>query len=132
MTETGRYLLDATVLIDISKEIEPISSSVRDWLSESADVGVCGVVVTEFFAGLRPDQRLRWQSFVERLDFWEVTPQMAMQAGVYRYTFARRGTALSTTDALIAAIAVNVGATLVTGNVKDFPMTELVLMKTGR
>lgn len=104
---------------------------VHGWMAELADVGVCGVVVTEFFAGLRPDQRLGWASFTERLAFWDVTPQIAIQAGVYRYIYARRGTTLATTDALIAAIAVSVGATLVTGNVKDFPMTELSLLPTG-
>jgi predicted nucleic acid-binding protein len=132
VTATDRYLLDATVLIDISKEHEPISSRVYRWLAELADVGVCGVVVTEFFAGLQPEQRLRWETFVERLAFWVVTPQIAMQAGIYRYVYARRGTTVATTDAIIAATAVSVGATLVTGNVKDFPMPELSLMPTGR
>jgi predicted nucleic acid-binding protein len=132
VTATGRYLLDATVLIDISKEHEPISSTVFRWLVELAEVGVCDIVITEFFAGLRPEQRPRWERFVERLAFWDVTPQIAKHAGIYRYTYARRGTTLATTDAIIAATAVTVGATLVTGNVKDFPMPELSLMPTGR
>jgi predicted nucleic acid-binding protein len=132
VTATGRYLLDATVLIDISKKHEPISSIVYRWLADLTEVGVCGVIVTEFFAGLRPEQRPRWAMFVERLEFWDVTPQIAMQAGIYRFTFARRGTTLATTDAIIAATAVSVGATLVTGNVKDFPMSELSLMSTWR
>ena len=95
-------------------------------------MGVCGVVITEFFTGLQPEQRPRWETFVERLAFWNITPQIAMQAGLYRYTYARRGTTLATTDAIIAATAVSVGATLVTGNVKDFPMPELSLIRTGR
>lgn len=131
MTATGRYLLDATVLIDISKDHEPISSMIHQWLADLVEVGVCGVVVAEFFAGLRPEQQPRWATFVERLAYWELTPHVAIQAGIYRYTYARRGTTLATTDAIIAATAVSVGATLVTGNVKDFPMPELSLLPTG-
>lgn len=131
MTTTGRYLLDTTALIDISKEIEPISSHIRGWLDGPEEVGICGVVVAEFFTGLRPNERPLWVSFVDRLAFWDVTRRMAIQAGMYRYHHARLGVTLSTTDTLIAAVAVSVGATLVTRNIKDFPMNELSLLELG-
>jgi hypothetical protein len=50
VTATDRYLIDRTALIDISKEIEPISSQIREWLAGPDEVGTCGVVVAEFFA----------------------------------------------------------------------------------
>jgi len=128
VTAPGRYLLDTTVLIDLSKEIEPISSQVHRWLAGSDDVGICGVVAAEFFAGLRSEERPPWVTFVNRLVFWEVTRRIAIEAGMFRYRYARLGITLTTTDALIASVALNVGATLVTRNVKDFPMPGLSLM----
>lgn len=46
-------------------------------------------------------------------------------AGGWRSDFASRGITLSQSDCLIAAAALGVGATLATGNPKDFPMSEL-------
>ena len=131
MTTIDRYLLDTTALIDISKEIEPISSQIREWLAGPDEVGTCGVVVAEFFAGLRPNEQLPWITFIDRLAFWEITRPIAIQAGVFRYHHARLGETLSTTDTLIAAVAVGVGATLVTRNTKDFPMNEVSVIRLG-
>ena len=50
VTAIDRYLIDRTALIDIPKEIEPISSQIREWLAGPDEVGTCGVVVAEFFA----------------------------------------------------------------------------------
>jgi predicted nucleic acid-binding protein len=128
VTAAGRYLLDTSALIDVSKEIEPTSSQVRRWLTGSSEVGTCGVVVAEFFAGLSANERSMWMPLIDRLAFWETTRRSAVLAGIYRYQFARLGKALSTPDTIIAAIAVNVGATLVTRNVKDFPMSDLSVL----
>jgi predicted nucleic acid-binding protein len=51
----------------------------------------------------------------------------AMQAGQDRYRYTRQGKAIAITDALLAAVARERHAILVTGNVKDFPMDDLVL-----
>jgi len=49
-----------------------------------------------------------------------------------RYRFARRGTAVSTPDALIAATALSIDATLLTEPPKHFPMAELRLLSARR
>lgn len=48
-------------------------------------------------------------------------------AGTWRRDFAQRGVTLSQADCLVAAAAVTVGATLATGNPKDFPMAEVTI-----
>lgn len=48
-----------------------------------------------------------------------------MLAGAWRRAFADRGVTLAQADCLIAAAAAGVGATLATGNPKDFPMDGL-------
>src|SRR5689334_20167279 len=111
--EQNRYLLDTTVLIDISKNIEPTSMRVRGWLEGPNEVGVCDVVVAEFFAGLPHAQRAIWARFISRLAYWTAEPDVAIQAGIYRHEHARIGRTLSTPDVLIAALAVSLGAVLV-------------------
>ena len=48
-------------------------------------------------------------------------------AGEWRRSFAERGVTLAQADCLVAAAAVGVGATLATGNPKDFPMEGLAV-----
>lgn len=124
-----RYLLDTTVLIEASRHREPALSWVQEALRKSDEVGACAVTVAEFFAGLRPDERPRWDAFVAELSYWATTREMARQASIYQYTYARLGRTILTADALIAATTVAVGATLVTDNTKDFPMPEIKTMR---
>jgi predicted nucleic acid-binding protein len=124
-----RFLVDTTVLIDVSRHREPALTWLRNALQRPDEVGVCAVTVAEFFAGLRPDERARWEAFIGQLTFWVTTRDMAQQAGSYRYDYARRGRVIPTADAIIAATAAAVGATLVTDNAKDFPMPGLSLIQ---
>ena len=50
---------------------------------------------------------------------------MSQRAGRIKYEWARKGHSLSLADVLIAATALHYGLTLITDNVKHFPMPEL-------
>jgi hypothetical protein len=49
-------------------------------------------------------------------------------AGQWRYDFARQGVTLHIADALIAAVAMEEEASLITANLKDFPMSGLQVL----
>lgn len=127
MSVAARYLLDTTVLIDISKEAQPISAQIDALLRGVDVVGVCAVNVAEFFSGLAPADRVPWFAFIDRLTYWEISTATASQAGILRYASARQGRTVSTQDALIAATAIQEGASLITRNVKDFMIRGLSL-----
>jgi predicted nucleic acid-binding protein len=86
------------------------------------------VAVAEFYAGIRPVQRVEWQQFLDRLVHRDVTRQIAVRAGILRYDLARRGTTLPIADALIAATAFEYGATLVTANIRHFTLPGLEIL----
>ena len=52
---------------------------------------------------------------------------MARLAGLLKRDLARKGTTVTVADATIAAVALVHELTLMTDNVKDFPMNELRL-----
>ena len=58
--------------------------------------------------------------------YWDISRETAVRAGAYRYIYARQGVAISAQDAIIAAVAVEIGATVLTANPKHFPMLEVV------
>jgi tRNA(fMet)-specific endonuclease VapC len=124
----SRYLLETDALIDFSKGREPATSRILQLIEQGDELGVCAVNVAEFFAGLPPSDRPYWQRVFSTLAYWEVSIAAAWHAGEWRYDFARRGRALPVTDTLIAAVAVEQGATILTANVADYPMAGVSLL----
>ncbi len=120
MTEAAPYLIDTTVLIDMTRRREPVRSWLDDTLRTPAVVAVSVVSIAETLAGTAPFDRVPTRRFFRSLAIWPVTEEIAVAAGIMRYDRARRGFALHTPDALIAATALTIAAVLVTSNVRHF------------
>lgn len=128
MTQAAAHLLDTTALIDFSKGFEPSRTKILALIDAGQQLAVCCVSVAEFFAGLTPTERPPWQRFFATLPYWDITPGAAEQAGIWRYEYRLQGIQLATTDALVAAIAWQRQAILITNNTKHYPMPEVQLM----
>lgn len=126
----SRFLLDTTTLIDFSKRREPAFSLVYCLLHDGDEVGVSPINVAEFYAGLGSAELEAWDAFFEPLSLWPIGLAAAKRAGRFRYEYRRRGMTLSATDTLVAAVALEQRETIVTNNVKDYPMDEIVLLPT--
>jgi tRNA(fMet)-specific endonuclease VapC len=123
-----RYLLDTNVLIDFSKGIETVTEQLLGWIDSTDIVAVCAISVAEFSAGLTPDQAAQAAPFLDSLTYFDISRHAASRAGQDRYSFARAGVTITITDALLAAVAREYAATLVTSNLKDFPMEDVPLL----
>ncbi len=129
MSASALYLLDTTVLIDVARGKEPATSLLGDTLRRSDQICVSAVAVAEFFAGVRPVQRVEWQDLIDGLTYWDVTEEIAIRAGILRYDLASQGRIILIPDALIAATAIVYGAPLATANIKDFSVPWLVTLR---
>ncbi|HEU4758431.1 MAG TPA: PIN domain-containing protein [Dehalococcoidia bacterium] len=125
----AQYLLDASVLIDWlngrRQAVELLDGLVR----RGEVLAVNAIAIAETFSGLSAEDRELAEPVLRTLEFWDIDFEVARLAGTYRYTYARSGRPLSVPDVLMAAHAVARDAALVTGNVRDFPMPELRLLK---
>lgn len=83
--------------------------------------------VEEIVRGLRPSETEVASELFDGLDILPIRRREGRRAGQWRGEFAARGVTLWQADCLIAAAAVETGATLVTGNPKDFPMPGVVV-----
>jgi predicted nucleic acid-binding protein len=99
----------------------------RRMLEAGEDLGVCPVTITEFYAGLEPALHSGWTQFFAELTFWPISRDAWVQAGIWRHAFARQGAQLATVDTLVAAVAQEVGAVIVTSNARDNPMGVALL-----
>jgi predicted nucleic acid-binding protein len=119
------YLLDTDAVIDFFKGFPSSVELIQQLFQQGENLCTCAVVMAVVYAGLNPTERGRGEELLGSLRFFATSPGAARQAGLWRYAFARQGVQLATTDCLIAAVAHERGATLVTGNMDDYPMPEL-------
>jgi predicted nucleic acid-binding protein len=120
-----RYFLDTTFLIDVLRGQPEAGRRLSRLFEEGDAIYVNEIVVCEVASGshVRPDPDLH--GLLRPLEFIQPGPESAVEAGQWRAEARRRGWTLSLSDALIAAAARAVEATLLTRNVRDFALTPV-------
>jgi predicted nucleic acid-binding protein len=126
------YLLDSDAVIDYLNRFPPTLLLLRSLNDGGETLCTCDVVLAEVYAGLQPAGEKPASEFLPTLRFLTSSAVAAEQAGRWRYAFNRQGRPLPLTDALIAATALTHRATIVTGNVRDFPMPEVGVLQLPR
>lgn len=115
-----RYLLDATVLIDHANGDQPATALMAQLFEEGHLLYACDVVTCEALSGGDDDDVRHIKVLLEALEFVETTPAAARWAGESRRQGRAAGTRRATADALIAGVAIDFDATVVTRNAADF------------
>ena len=115
-----RYLLDTTLIIDHAHGHQPAMTLLQRLYEEGAELFTCDVVVCEALSGGSDDHRRVVSRLIDPLDFVAPDPAAARAAGASRLERHRAGGKLGLGDALIAAVARGLDATIVTRNRPDF------------
>lgn len=121
------YLLDTTVIIDALNDRQNRKLLLLDLLKQGHLLGCCPINVTEVYAGLRPKEEAATEEFLQSLQYYQITWPIARLAGLLKRDYARKGKTLTVSDATVAAVAIHHKLTLLTDNVRDFPMKELAI-----
>ncbi len=121
------YLLDTTVIIDALNGRNNRKLLLLDLLKQGHLLGCCPINVTEVYAGLRHKEESATEEFMQSLQYYQITWPIARLAGILKRDYARKGKTLTVSDATIAAVAIHHKLTLLTDNVRDFPMKELAI-----
>jgi tRNA(fMet)-specific endonuclease VapC len=121
------YLLDTSVIIDALNNKRNRRDLLLSLLKQGHLLACCPINVTEVYAGLRPKEEAATEAFLKSLDYYHITWPVARVAGLLKRDYIRKGVTLNVADATIAAVAMVHELTLMTDNVKDFPMKELSL-----
>ncbi|OAT81706.1 type II toxin-antitoxin system VapC family toxin [Desulfotomaculum copahuensis] len=122
------FLLDTTILIDFLRGRKE-AAEMLNGLVEEGPLACCPVTVAEIFSGAKPEELPRIEEFLEALVYHPIGYRTARRAGLYRRDYQKKGITLSISDTLIAAAAVEKSLTLVTKNVRHFPMPELMVIE---
>jgi len=126
------YLLDTTVIIDHSQGVPAGRHIVRKLFEESSELYTCDVVTCEALSRGGPDELESVASLLAALEYVALAPQGAAWAGEKRRERIDAGLRKpSTPDALIAALASSLGATVVTRNARDFAAFDIPVLDYG-
>ena len=115
-----RYLLDTTLIVDHAHGYPPAMALLHRLYDDGAELFTCDVVVCEALSGGSDEHLAVVTRLLEPLDFVATDPTTARTAGAARLDRHRSGGKLGLGDALIAAVATSLDATVVTRNRPDF------------
>jgi predicted nucleic acid-binding protein len=121
------YLLDTSIIIDALNGKRGRRELLLGLVKQGHLLACCPINVTEIYAGMRPKEEAATEEFLRSLEYYHLTWPVARMAGLLKRDLARKGTTVTVADATIAAVALVHELTLMTDNVKDFPMKELNL-----
>ena len=125
------YLLDTTVLIDHAKGRADGVEILARVFEETSRLYTCDVVTTEALSGGTPEERAVIMRLLDALDYLAIDPDGARWAGLRRRELRAGGRRSPLADALIAATAWRVGATIVTRNAADLERFGVPVMAYG-
>jgi tRNA(fMet)-specific endonuclease VapC len=117
------YLLDTNIISDIAHNpAGPVAGKLEE--VDPAEVMSSVVVAAEVWYGIENNpsyrSRERTKAFMETLNVLGMEPDVAKAYGRIRAELKRTGSELGPNDLLIAAHAISLGATLVTGDDRAF------------
>ena len=115
-----RYLLDSTLLIDYGNGDAPAGALLRRLVEEGHDLYICDVVACETLSRGDDEQLRHLRTLLDALEYVSTSPSAARWAAESRRRRHVSGGKRSLGDALIAGVAVSLGAAVVTRNLPDF------------
>ena len=122
------YLIDTDVLIWILRGNKKYSDLLIS-LKDKDALSISTVSIAEIYKNLFPSELIKTENFLNEFQIWDVTTSIAKQAGLYYQQYSKQFRNLNLTDCLIAATVNVSNLTLVSLNIKHFPMNDIKIFK---
>jgi len=120
-----QFLLDTSIIIDVLNNKRNRAKLISNLLSEGHVFYCCSINIAEVYAGMRPKEKTHTESLLNSIHCYDITSSIAALAGTLRYDWSQRGINLSTSDTIIAAVALMHKLVLMTDNIKHYPMPQV-------
>lgn len=121
------YLIDTDILIWVLRGNKKYTDFLQD-LKDKGALGISTITIAEIYKNIYPSEIVATENVLNELEVWDVDASIAKQAGLYWQQYIKQLKNLSLTDCLIAATANTHNLSLVSLNVKHFPMKDITLL----
>jgi predicted nucleic acid-binding protein len=121
------YVLDSGILVRHLRR-RPGYLDLMNRLSEEGELYISAFTRVEILRGMRDHERERTFLLLNALITHPVDRETADRAGELLRIWQAKGLALSGPDAIIAATALQLQASLLTTNPRHFPMPDLIVL----
>ena len=118
------YLVDTDVLIWAlrgNKSFEDLLQNLKD----KGSLSISTVTIADIYKNIFPSEIVKTEKVLSELQTWDVTEEIAKQAGLYLQEYIKKLKNLSLIDCFIASTANVNNLTLVSLNAKHFPMKDI-------
>jgi predicted nucleic acid-binding protein len=123
------HLLDTNIIIQVLRGSTQHRELLVQLVRVNHTLASCSITITEVYSGMRSNETTDTSLLVDSLQFLPTTPKVAENAGLLKRHWASKGHTISLPDITIAAVAIEYHCMLVTENIKDFPMPELMIYR---
>ncbi len=121
------YLIDTDVLIWVLRGNKKYADFLLD-LKDKGLMSISTITIAEIYKNIYPSEIVKTENILQEFERWDVTPPVAKQAGLYWQQYSKQLKNLSLTDCLIAGTAHINNLTLVSINIKHFPMKDIQVL----
>lgn len=118
------YLVDTDILIWIIRGERQYVQWFED-LKKGTSLSISSVTIAEIYKNVFPSELVNTEAIINDFTVWDVTGSIAKQAGLYWQQYTKRFKNLSLLDCMIAATAREHDLTLLSLNLKHFPMKDI-------
>lgn len=118
------FLIDTDILIWVLRGNTSYEGFLQD-LKDKGSLSISTVTIAEIYKNVFPSEIVKTENVLNELQTWDVTPAIAKQSGLYWQEYIKKLKNLSLTDCLIAATANVNNLTLVSLNIRHFPMKDI-------
>lgn len=118
------YLIDTDIIIWVLRGKKKYEDLLQNLKYESP-LSISSITIAEIYKNIYPSEIMKAENVFRELQVWDVTPSVAKQGGLYWQQYSKRLKNLSLTDCLIAGTANVNNLTLVSLNIKHFPMKDV-------
>lgn len=113
-------MLDTSVLIRFARGNRTSIERIATYIRNRDRLASCDVTIVEFYSGSPYGSDPRWDALMDSLEYWPTSRAAAMQAASFRLEARRRNRTLALPDVIVAAVAAENNAILLTANPRDF------------
>ena len=122
------YLIDTDVLIWVLRGSDKYTEFLQT-LKDKNSLSISTITIAEIYKNIFPSEIIKTENLLDEFEIFDVSSSIAKQGGLYWQENIKQLVKLSLMDCLIAATAHINHLTLVSLNIRHYPMKDIKIMK---